>query len=214
MAHEVQDGRQGKPVTFGQFPEMSLKDARKKRDDTRELVAAGIDPIGYWKQLEAEKAAAELRKAQTFQNIANEWFDKQTCSPGYLSKVRSQIEKYAFTSFGQKHIGNVNRQDVLDTARAIEKLGAIESARRFIQRVGQILRYGMDSGYNQYDVTVGLIRVIAKPVEAHRSYLQDKTRIGQFLRTIDAYGGYQQTRAALSLAPLLMVRPGELVKAK
>lgn len=76
-------------ITFGQFPEISLKDARKKRDETRELVAAGIDPIGYRKELEAEKAAAELRKSQTFQNIACEWFDKQTFSLGYLSKVQS-----------------------------------------------------------------------------------------------------------------------------
>lgn len=111
-------------------------------------------------------------------------------------------------------IGYVNRLGMLDTARAIEKLGAIGSARRFIQRVGQILRYGMDAGYNQYDVTVGLIRAIARPFERHRSYLQDKKRIGQILRAIDAYGGYPQTGAAFSLAPLLMVRPGELVKGK
>lgn len=64
-------------------------------------------------------------------------------------------------------------------ARVIEKSGALESAKRFVQRVGQILLYGMDAGYNDYDVTVGLVKALAKPVAGHRAYLQDTKRIGE-----------------------------------
>lgn len=96
----------------------------------------------------------------------------------------------------------------------MKKSGAIESAHRFIQRVGQVLRYGMNAGYCRYDVTSGLQAAIAKPPVKHMSFTTDKKRIGQLLRAIAAYGGYPQMRAALALAPLLMVRPGELARAE
>lgn len=209
------DGKEAR-ITFRPYPEMGLKAARKKREETRQLVAAGIDPRGERKRLEAEKLAEEQRKAHTFENIAREWFEKQaySMSSGYLSKVQAQIERYAIPAFGKKNIDDLVRGDVLEVARLIEKSGAIESAHRFIQRVGQILRYGLNAGYNRYDVTSGLQSAIARPTEGHRAFITNKVRIAQLLRAIDAYGGYPQTRAALSLAPLLILRPGELVRSE
>lgn len=205
------DGREDR-VTLGKYPAMNLQEARNKRQEVKKLIAQGINPKSHYKELEAQKKAAAERKLQTFEKVAREFLAKQNWVKSYQSKIESQFERCAYPAFGQKLIAEVTRQDILDVARAIEKLGAAESSRRFIQRTGQVLRYGMDAGYNQYDVTVGLVRAIAKPVEKHRSFLRDKVRIGQFLRAIDAYGGYPQTRAALALAPMLVLRPGELVK--
>lgn len=205
-----------KTISFGTYPDVSLKTARRLRDEARESVAAGINPSAERKRKKQEAIEKELADSLTFEKVANEWFEKQThsLSSKYLEKVVAQIKKYAFPAFGSKNVAEIDRQDILATARRIEGTGAIESAHRFIQRVGQILRYSINAGYSKYDVTVGLQEAIARPEERHRTFTTDKTRIGQLLLAIQSYGGYPQTKAALSLATMLMVRPGELSRAE
>lgn len=163
------------------YPDVSLKTARKLRDETKKLVTAEINPSAERKRKKQEAIAKKLADSHTFEKVANEWFEKQghSLSSKYLERVMAPIKKYAFPAFGSKNMAEIDRPDILATARRIESTGALESAHRFIQHVEQILRYSLNAGYNKYDVTVGLQEAITRPEERHRVFTTDKTRIGQ-----------------------------------
>ncbi|MCC8193843.1 MAG: integrase arm-type DNA-binding domain-containing protein [Deltaproteobacteria bacterium] len=206
------DGKQ-KTLSFGAYPAVSLKDARQKREEAKELLAKGIDPGTHKK---AVKAAIRAEATNTFEIVTREWFEKHVSNlaPTYSKKVRSLFEKRVFPVIGAKPFSEVEPSDILTVARQIEESGAVETAHRLIQLCGQIFRYGIATARVKYDITQGLHGALPKVTVKHMATITDKKRIGELLRAIDAYGGFLPVKCALRLAPLLFVRPGELQKAE
>ena len=66
------DGKQ-KLLSFGQYPEVSLSDAREARQKARELLAKGIDPGQVKKEAKQAKKVEEQIACSTFQKVATEW---------------------------------------------------------------------------------------------------------------------------------------------
>lgn len=95
-------------------------------------------------------------------------------------------------------------------ARRIEERGAVESAHRILQNCGQIMRYAIATGRADRNPVADLKGALAPPVEQHHAAITDPKQVGALLRAIDGYEGTLTTRTALTLAPLLFVRPGEL----
>ena len=203
----------GKRISLGTYPTIGLKEARERREDTKKILANGIDPSA---QRQAIKASITSTDQDSFEVVTREWFDKHVVNlaPSYSKKVRSLFERQIFPVLGAKPIAEVEPTDVLNAARHVEQTGAIETAHRLIQICGQVFRYAIATGRTKYDVSTGLHAALPKVNVKHMSTLTDKKRIGQLLRAIDAYGGFFPVRCALKLAPLLFVRPGELQKAE
>jgi len=202
-----------KRISLGTYPTIGLKEARERREDTKKILANGIDPSA---QRQAIKASITSTDQDSFEVVTREWFDKHVVNlaPSYSKKVRSLFERQIFPVLGAKPIAEVEPTDVLNAARHVEQTGAIETAHRLIQICGQVFRYAIATGRTKYDVSTGLHAALPKVNVKHMSTLTDKKRIGQLLRAIDAYGGFFPVRCALKLAPLLFVRPGELQKAE
>ena len=202
-----------KRISLGTYPTIGLKEARERREDTKKILANGIDPSA---QRQAIKASITSIDQDSFEVVTREWFDKHVVNlaPSYSKKVRSLFERQIFPVLGAKPIAEVEPTDVLSAARHVEQTGAIETAHRLIQICGQVFRYAIATGRTKYDVSTGLHAALPKVNVKHMATLTDKKRIGQLLRAIDAYGGFFPVRCALKLAPLLFVRPGELQKAE
>ena len=202
-----------KRISLGTYPTIGLKEARERREDTKKILANGIDPSA---QRQAIKASITSIDQDSFEVVTREWFDKHVVNlaPSYSKKVRSLFERQIFPVLGAKPIAEVEPTDVLSAARHVEQTGAIETAHRLIQICGQVFRYAIATGRTKYDVSTGLHAALPKVNVKHMATLTDKKRIGQLLRAIDAYGGFFPVRCALRLAPLLFVRPGELQKAE
>jgi integrase len=192
-------------ITLGTFPDVSLRQARDRRDDTRKLVADGVDP--------GEKRKAEqLADAESFEAVAREWHLKfgATCTPDHAARVLRQLERDVFPWIGSKPIGRVSAPDVLATLRRIESRGAVETAHRARQNCSQVFCYAVATGRAERDMTRDL-RGALTPVSAkHHAAITEPARIGELLRAIDGFAGTLPTRCALKLAPLTFVRPGEL----
>ena len=206
------DGKE-KLLSLGTYPEVSLKDARERRDAARKLVAQGIDPS---ENRQTVREARVARLANTFEAVSREWFEKHvsTLDPLYGKKLRSRFEKHIFPVIGNKAISELEPTDVLAAAQRTEREGSIETSHRILQHCSQVFRYAIATGRTKYDVTVGLHDALAKTKVKHMATILDKERIGQLLRAIDAYGGFYPTKCALRLAPHFFVRPGELQKAE
>lgn len=198
------NGRE-KLLSLGVYPHVSLKQARGKRDAAKKLIAAGTDPS-------AERRTAKAALGTTFERVAREWMAMQAgkLAPITLKKCAWMLDTHVFPTLGTQPVAKITAAEMLRVIRAIEAGGTHETAHRTKQRCGQILRYAVATGRAERDVTADLRGALAPVVSKNHPSITDPARIGELLRAIDGYGGQPATEAALRLAPLVFVRPGEL----
>ena len=202
-------GGKSKLLSFGEYPIVSLKDARERRDDAKRLLAKDIDPGLQKKQLLAAKLAEEY---DTFKNIALEWHANQTAdfTDKHRVTVLFRLETYLFAPLGDMNIAKIEPRDVLAVVKHIEQKGHLETSRRLLQLVGQIFRYAVATGRAKHNVVADLRGALRPRKTTHRAAITDSRKVGPLLRDLDAYDGYYPLCCALRLAPLVFVRPTEL----
>lgn len=198
-----------KLLALGVYPDVSLAAARRKRDDARDKLAAGIDP-GEAKK--AEKRTARLGAENSFEAVAREWHAKYapTWSENHSSRILRRLELDAFPWIGGKPVADLAPPDVLDVLRRVEKRGAIETAHRLQANVSQVCRYAVATGRAHRDVTADLRGALPPVQQEHMASITDPKQVAELLRAIDGYQGTFPVLCALRLSPLLFQRPGEL----
>ena len=206
------DGKE-KRLSLGVYPDVSLKDARQRRDDARKLLADGVDPSENRKAI---KAAKIDRAANSFEVIAREWFAKNsaTWSENHGSRIIRRLERDIFPWVGGRPIAEIKAPELLATLRRIEERGAVETAHRAHQNCGQVFRYAIATGRAERDPSPDLKGALPPVKQTHHAAITDPKAIAELLRALDGYQGAFVTQCALRLAPLFFVRPGELRKAE
>lgn len=194
-------------LSLGTYPDTGLADARHKRNAARTLLAAGIDPGEHRK---ATDAAGAERAANSFEVVAREWLGKQAWVAGYSVKVAAWMDNDVFPYIGSRPVAELTAPEFLRVACRIEERGAIESAHRIMQNCGQVMRYAIATGRADRNPVADLKGALPAPTARHHAAITDPAALGALLRAIDGYSGDPVTRAALKLAPLWFVRPGEL----
>ena len=134
-----------KRLSLGVYPGVSLKDARDRRDTERKLLAEGIDPS---KNRKAKKSAQASHAANSFEQVAREWFTK--FSPNWAAdhserKIRL-FERDLFPWMGEQPIAEITAPELLAVLRRIEKRGVSETVRRALNYCGQVFRYAVATG--------------------------------------------------------------------
>jgi integrase len=202
-----------KTLAFGPYPAVPLSEARKRRDAAKTLLANGTDP-GEIRR--AEKQTSKLSVENTFKAIAGEWLRKQDARWTESTRGRAHqiLDNWIYPWLGERPITAIPPPDLLECLRRIEAKGANDTAHRARQRCGEVFRYAISTGRAERDPTADLRGALAPIVARHRAAITQPTAIGALLRAIGGYDGQLVTRAALQLAPLLFVRPGELRHAR
>ncbi|HPH66891.1 MAG TPA: integrase arm-type DNA-binding domain-containing protein, partial [Kofleriaceae bacterium] len=197
-----------KLLALGAFPEVSLRQARERLAEARAALAEGRDPSELKKTAKAEGLAS----ANTFEAVAREWLEKFSAdwAPITRTQAESRLSRLVFPLMGAKPIDQITPTDVLAVLRPIEADGNLETAHRVRQRISEVFRYAVATGRTERDVTADLRGAIPAPKVEHLAAIITSDKLGGLLRAIDAYDGSPMVRAALQLAPLLFVRPGEL----
>ena len=200
-----------KTLALGVFPEVSLKKARERRGAARTQLTDGIDPSLHRKAEKLAKAGKE-----SFEAIGCEWFEKFSANwaPSHSSKIKSRLEQDVYPYIGTRPINDLAAPEILQLLRRVESRGALETAHRVRQHIGQVMRYGVATGRAQRDPTQDLRGALPPSKTHHHGSIVDPKRIGALLRAIDGYEGQHSTRCALRLTPLAFVRPGELRQAE
>jgi hypothetical protein len=198
-----------KLLSLGVYPDVSLKAARDKRDEARKMLAAKIDPAEHRRAL---KMAGADRNANSFEVVAREWFAKY--SPGWVKghadKIIRRFERDVFPWIGKRPIAELTTPDVLNVLQRIEKRGAIDTTHRAHQNCAQVFRYAIATSRTAVDPSAALKGAFTTPKERHLAAITDPKAVGGLIRAIDGYDGEPVTKAALKLAPMVFVRPGEL----
>ncbi|MFT3960517.1 tyrosine-type recombinase/integrase [Propionivibrio sp.] len=205
-------GGKEKLLSLGVYPDVSLKDARERRDEARKLLANGTDP-GEAKK--AEKQASSERTANSFETIAREWFAKHSATLAESNATRTirRLERDLFPWIGNRPIAEITPPELLTVLRRIEAR-TTDTALRAKVSCGQIFRYAVQTGRCERDPTADLRGALTNLPDKHFAALTDPREVGALMRAIDAFKGTQVVASALRLAPLVFVRPGELRQAQ
>lgn len=193
-------------LSLGSYPEISLSEARARRQAARSNLAHGLDPSDV-KKTEARKVKMEAEN--TFKAVAMEWFEKQKYSASTIERTH-YIFELPFRKLGNRPIKDILPIDVLDVLRIPESEGKLEKAKKMRIKFGQVFRYAVSLGLIPSDPTRDLKGALANPETTHFSAITDSLELAKLILDIDNYKGRHLTIYALKLAPLLFVRPGEL----
>jgi len=201
-------------LVLGRYPELSLLEAREKRDQAKKLVASGIDPITEKKK---NRQQAVLKSAVTFELVAREWHEhfKERWSPQYVIDTMHRLEKDIFPHMGSSPIADILAPELLCVLRLIEKRGAYEVARRMLQICNQIFRYAIVTGRAKYNPATDM-RGALKPVKREHFAALDPEDIPVFLGDLERNDArlFLHTRLAIKLMMLTFVRTSELIESK
>ncbi|MDR5755597.1 phage integrase central domain-containing protein [Caballeronia sp. LZ035] len=202
-----------KRLALGAYPLITIKDARKRRDDARRLLANGVDP-GLERRI--QKAAAVERAENSFECVAREWFARQapTWAKSHADKVIARLENDVLPWLGGRPISEITPPEILAVLRRVEKRGAVDTAHRVQQNIGQVLRYGVATGRVQRDASADLRGALTPVQHTHFASITDPEQVAGLLRALDGFQGTFVVQCALRLAPLVFVRPGELRNAE
>ena len=194
-----------KLLSLGAHPDVTLKRAREKRDESRKLVADGVDPS-------AKRKAERSAQANTFAAVAEEWLEtkKDTLTPGTWGRDRDQLVKIVGPYLGSRAIGDIEAPELLAVLKRLEKRGVRDTAHRVRAVCGRVFRYAIATGRAKRDVSADLKGALAPKGAESYAAITEPTKVGQLLRAIAEYDGQTVTHAALRLAPYVFVRPGEL----
>ena len=206
-------GGKEKRLSMGVYPDVSLKDARDRRDAARKLLADGIDP---GKNRKAQKAARADSLSNSFEVVTREWFAKYSATwvANHSNRIIRLFERDIFPWIGERPIADITAPEVLSVVRRIESRGALETAHRALGNCGQIFRYGLATARATTDPTSALRGALPPVKGEHFAATTDPKQFAAILRAMDGYNGTPAVSSALRLAPLLFVRPGELRKAE
>ena len=200
--------RKEKLLSLGIYPEISLVDARQRRDEARRQLAHGIDPGALRK---AQKQA-ETEEKETFEVVAREWHTAFT--PSWTARhgatILSRLNHDLIPWLGSRPINEIKAPELLSVLRRAESRGALELAHRLRAIAGQVFRYAVATGRAERDPSGDLRGAIPPPKVKHHAAITDPKEVAPLLRALDGYQGGFVVKCALRLAPLLFVRPGEL----
>src|SRR5580658_4083197 len=196
-------------LSLGSFPEISLADARAKRDDARKLLANGLDPS---RQRKLDKIAAASAAKNTFGAIALEHLknlEESGTAAATMKKGRWYLLDLA-SPLAELPITVITSAEILSLLKKIEKSGRRETARKVRGSIGSVFRLAITTLRATNDPTFPLRRALLKPNVQHRPAITDEVQLGALMVAIDEYDGWPTIRAALQLTALTMTRPGEI----
>jgi integrase len=196
-------------ISLGIYPDVTLADARGKRDAARRLVANGEDP-----------SAAKREKANILQAMDGESFN--VIADEYVRRLKmkgrseSTVEKnewllgHARPLVGKRRLRDIAAPELLEVLQKVEACGKYETANRLRGTLSSLFRYAIATGRADRDPASDLRGALITPKVKHRAAITDPKEVGALLRAIDGYEGSKIVRVALTLSAHLFTRPGEL----
>lgn len=203
-----------KLMAIGGYPDVSLAQARDKRDEGRRLLAAGSDPMA---QRREARVAMQIAMEDSFEAVARKWWDswKTARSSRHADYVKRRLEGDVFPIIGHRPIAHLEASELVAMVKRIEKRGALDIAKRSLQTCGQVFRYAIAHGKAMRNPASDIRPSDVLPPRRKQNYARvDAKDLPDLLRKIEVYQGASITRAAMKLMAMTFVRTSELIGAR
>ena len=203
-------------LSFGPYPEVSLEQARRKRDEARSQKAAGKDPGQVRRQEKAEQLASSKN---SFGTLAAEWLElaRSKVSPKTMYIYEGIMRRNLLPALGDKHIREIRPADILVPLRELEKEDKTAICKKACQICSQVMQYAIASGVLEINPIPSLQILLRTRKVRRRSTILEPLQLGKLLLDIDGYGqrsGYFAAHFALQIMPYVFVRTSELINAR
>lgn len=210
MKYYRPDGKEDLLV-IGQYPAVTLKQARQRRDEAKALLAQGIDPKAHQRE-QQERLRAEHEN--TFEVVARAWHvveeKKGKWSADYAKLYMQRMEADLFPDLGHRLIAELKTRDLIKPVKKIEERGALELAQRQQQAICRVMRYAVQIGLIDSNPGLDLIGYATGRKTKHYPALP-LARLPEFLGKVNGYNGRTPlTRLAIQLKLLVFIRSSEL----
>ena len=199
--YENQKARQ---LSLGPYPELSLKNARIKRDELQNARANG------------ESISSRSQKTpQIFSEVAGLWLKTRmkNKAENYLRTIHFRLNKYILPEIGTMPLKDIKTPVILQVCRKIEATGHEETARRVRTVIGQIFRFAIASGWAENDPTIALSGALSPRKNKHFATLIEPSDISILINSMKAYP-YTIMRCAMLFSIYTAARPGEIRRAE
>lgn len=201
-------GKRERLLALGVYPEVSLAEARKRRETAKAQLRDGIDPIEAKRQ---EVIAAAVRLTNSFESVCREWVEVRGVrwTQRHRDNVIAQFERDAFPKLGARPVTALTATEILPVLRKVESRGSLDSAGRLLQRIRKALNYAVATSRIASNPVRDLDGALTPPTRGHHAALP-WPQVPVFLKALKNYPGNPETRIALHLILLTFVRSGEL----
>lgn len=200
-------------LALGVYPEMTLKQAREKRDEAKKQINNGVNPADY-KKMAKYNLCSEVK--DTFLTVSEEWFikNKPKWEESHAKRKWRALEKDIFPYIGNRPVKQITASELLSVVRKIEERGKIDTAHRTKNICGEVLAYAVATLKAERNVCKDLDGALTARTVKNMAAITDTKEIGGLLRAIDGYAGEFITKCALQLSSYVFLRPGELRQAE
>jgi integrase len=203
-----------KVLPLGKYPDVTLADARRARDEARNKVLADVDPA---EERRDAKFALLAAHENSFETVARAWHKvwAPTKHERYSEDVLARLERDVFPVIGHKPVSQIEPKDLVRMMDLIQGRGATDIARRVRNTCGQVFRYAVTKGLCARNPAGEFKPSDVLPQRRAGNHARiDESELPELLRKIEAYEGSQLTRLAMKLLALTFVRTSELIEAK
>ena len=192
---------------LGAFPTLSLADARRLRANYLSLLANGIDP-----QIQAEIAVEQQQIAldSIFSTVAANWFQlkSKSVTPDYAKDIWRSLEKDVFPAIGEIPVQQIKARMLVEALEPIKARGALETVRRLVQRINEIMIYAVNTGLIDTNPASGIGMAFEKPKKQNMPTLRPE-ELPKLMRSLIMSNLSVPTRCLIEWQLLTLVRPSE-----
>ena len=199
-------GGKERVYSIGAFPEVGLADARGARDQAREWLRQGKDPVI---ERRVVKANASTQQATTFRVIAEEWLARQHFSIRHLAAQRTRLDRDLLPHLGGLPVAEITTALVLEALRRVERRGTLETAAKCRRLVSQIFRFAVQTARAESDPAALLTGALKSPDTKHRATIPPE-EMPHLFKVLDVIPAEINTKLALYWLILTAARTGEM----
>lgn len=194
-------------LNLGRYPDVSLVQARKSALEARELIAQRIDPQEHKEQkLQEHKAIHE----HTFLNVSKEWFEikKHDVTPDYAVDIWRSLDLHIFPTLADTPVKQITAPQVIELLKPIEAKGSLETVKRLVQRLNEVMNYAANCGLIQANPLSGIRAAFKKPKKENMAALAP-TELPELMGAIAHASIKRTTRCLIEWQLHTMTRPAE-----
>ncbi len=194
-------------LSIGEYPAISLKSARTKRDSLIEQIANGIDP-------RIKEALVHIEKKKTFEEMVHLYLEhyKADRNEKYWEGVESLFRRDANPIIGKEPIDQIQAKQIIPIVQSVQNRGALESGKRLFTQIGKVFKFAVVYGECERNPCADIDRsmVLQKPTGRNYPTITDPKEIGKLMHAIDCYTGWIMVRLGLLFLAYSAIRPGNV----
>ncbi|MBW4198560.1 tyrosine-type recombinase/integrase [Enterobacter cloacae subsp. cloacae] len=200
-------------VSFGSLDDVTLADARKRRDEYRALVAAGIDPQHHQQQ---QRDAEAHRRTNTFRIVAADWYEMkktQNLAANTIKDIWRSLEKYVFPDIGDMPVTDLTPRHFVNLLEPVKARGNLETLKRVLQRINEVMVFASNSGLTEQNPAANVRKAFPTPVKKHMPTIRPE-QLPELMKALSIAAIERQTRLLIEWQLLTVTRPAEAAEAR